>query len=84
MRIALAIRLETERHTFSWAWPHSQFELMLSIITEVQAAYRFNDTDARINKRIVEGWQALLPAMEAKEIYDNHYPQLMKDKGITL
>jgi hypothetical protein len=56
--------------------------LMLSIITEVQAAYRFNDSNARINGRIVECWQALLPAMEAKEIYDNHYLQLMKDKGI--
>jgi len=56
--------------------------LMLSIITEVQVAYGFKDSGARINERIVEGWQALLPAMEAKEIYDNHYFQLMRDKGI--
>lgn len=56
--------------------------LMLSIITEVQAAYRFEDSGARINERILEGWQALIPAMDAKEIYDNHYLQLMKDKGI--
>jgi hypothetical protein len=56
--------------------------LLLAIITEVEATYRFKDAGARINERIVECWQALLPAMEAKEIYDNHYSQLMKDKGI--
>lgn len=48
----------------------------------VQAAYRFEDNAARINERIRESWQALQPAMEAKEIYDEHYKQLMKDKGI--
>jgi hypothetical protein len=35
-----------------------------------------------MNERIMESWQALQPAMEAKEIYDEHYEQLMKDKGI--
>jgi hypothetical protein len=57
--------------------------LMLSIITEVQAAYSFKDSGARINERFVEGWQALIPALEAKEIYDNHYMQLMKGKRIV-
>ncbi len=56
--------------------------LLLAIITEVQAAYQFKDEGARINERIVECWQALQPAMEGKEIYDEHYAQLMKDKGI--
>ncbi len=56
--------------------------VLLSIITEVQGAYKFRDSSARINERIVESWQALLPAMEAKEIYDTHYSQLMKDKHI--
>lgn len=56
--------------------------LLLAICTEVQAAYRFKDEGARINERIVESWLALMPAMEAKEIYDDHYEQLMKDKGI--
>ncbi len=56
--------------------------LLLAICTEVQAAYKFKDEDARINKRIMESWQALQPAMEAKEIYSEHYEQLMKDKRI--
>lgn len=57
--------------------------LLLAICTEVQAAYRFKDDGARINERILESWQALQPAMEAKEIYDEHYEQLVKDKGMT-
>lgn len=56
--------------------------LLLAICTEVQAAYKFKDEGARINDRIIESWQALQPSMEAKEIYDEHYEQLMKDKGI--
>jgi len=56
--------------------------LLLAICTEVQAAYKFKDDSARINEHIMESWQALQPAMEAKEIYDEHYEQLMKDKGI--
>ena len=56
--------------------------LLLAICTEVQAAYKFKDDGARINERIMESWQALQPAMEAKEIYDEHYEQLMKDKGM--
>jgi hypothetical protein len=58
--------------------------LMLSIVTEVQAAYKFKDSAARINQRIAEAWQALMPSMEAKEIYDNRYLQLMKDNGIVV
>jgi hypothetical protein len=57
--------------------------LLLAIVTEVQAAYRFKDEDARINERIVECWQAIQPSFEGKEIYDEHYGQLMKDKGIS-
>ncbi len=56
--------------------------LLLAICTEVQAAYKFKDDGARINERIMESWQALQAAMEAKEIYDEHYEQLMKDKGM--
>jgi hypothetical protein len=56
--------------------------LLLAICTEVQAAYRFKDDGARINERIMESWQALQPAMEAKEIYDEHYEQLMKNNGM--
>lgn len=56
--------------------------LLLAICTEVQAAYKFKDNGAQINERIVKSWQALQPAMEAKEIYDEHYAQLMRAKGI--
>jgi hypothetical protein len=56
--------------------------LLLAICTEIQAAYKFKDGGARINDRIIESWKALQPAMEAKEIYDEHYEHLMKDKGI--
>ena len=56
--------------------------LLLAICTEVQAAYKFKDNEAGINERIRDSWQALQPAMEAKEIYDEHYEKLMKDKGI--
>jgi len=56
--------------------------LLLAICTEVQAAYKFKDEGTRINDRIIESWKALQPAMEAKEIYDEHYEDLMKDKGI--
>ncbi|MEG9437810.1 hypothetical protein JAO29_16810 [Edaphobacter sp. HDX4] len=56
--------------------------LLLAICTEVQVVYKFKDDGARINERIIESWQALQPAMEAKEIYDEHYEQLMKDNGI--
>jgi hypothetical protein len=56
--------------------------VLLSIITEIQGAYKFRDTGARINERIAESWQAILPAMEAKEIYDLHYQKMMKDTGI--
>ena len=56
--------------------------LLLAICTEVQAAYKFKDEDARINDRLKEAWQALQPAMEAKEVYDEHYERLMKAKGI--
>ena len=56
--------------------------LLLAICTEIQVAYRFVDEGARINERIIDAWRALQPAMEAMEIYDEHYEQLMKDKGI--
>jgi hypothetical protein len=78
-----------ERHKIDEVYPRMMSfyiihaaTLMLSIITEVQASYKFHDSGARINERIIESWNALLPAPDAKEIYDNHYMQIMKDKGI--
>lgn len=54
--------------------------IMLCIVTEVQAHFRF--TDANINVRIHRVWDAVMPIFEAKELYDERYSQLMTDKGI--
>ena len=55
---------------------------MLCIVTELQAYFHFDDDGARINERIHAMWNALVPAFDAKEIFDERYAQLMKDKGI--
>jgi hypothetical protein len=54
--------------------------ILLCILTEVQAYFRFSD--ARINERLIEGWNAVLPALEVKELYDLRYATLMRDIGI--
>jgi hypothetical protein len=55
--------------------------VLLCMLTEVQAFFRFDG--ARIGQRLHEVWNALLVAPEVKELYDERYAQLMKDKGIT-
>jgi len=55
--------------------------VLLCMLTEVQAYFRFDG--ARIGQRLHEVWNALLVAPEVKELYDERYAQLMKDKGIT-
>lgn len=55
--------------------------ILLCILTEVQASLRFDG--ARINERLHEIWNALILALEVKELYDGRYAQLMKDKGIN-
>src|ERR1700722_10649534 len=54
--------------------------ILLCILTEVQARFAFDGPS--INKRLHQIWKALLPAQEIKELYDERYAQLMKDKGI--
>jgi len=56
--------------------------MLLSIITELQAYFRFDDDGARINERIHTMWQELLPVFEVKELYDERYCQLMREKNI--
>jgi len=56
--------------------------VLLCIVTEVQAYFKFDDDGARINERIHEMWNALIPVAEIRELYDGHYDQLMKEKGI--
>jgi hypothetical protein len=55
--------------------------VLLCMLTEVQAYFRFDG--ARINQRLHEVWNVLLVAPEVKELYDERYAQLMKDKGIN-
>jgi hypothetical protein len=54
--------------------------MLLCTVTEIQAHFRFDG--ARINERIHEVWDVLKPAIEVKELYDQRYSPLMRDKGI--
>ncbi len=54
--------------------------ILLCILTEIQAYFRFDG--ARINERLYEVWNALLPAPEVKDLFDSRYTQLMQEKGI--
>ena len=56
--------------------------ILLCTLTEVQAYFRFSD--ARINERLIEGWKAVLPALEVKELYDLRYAKLMRDIEIEV
>ncbi len=54
--------------------------VLLCMLTEVQAYFRFDG--AHINQRLRRVWNALIPVPEIKELYDERYAKLMKDKGI--
>ncbi len=54
--------------------------ILLCTLTEIQASLKFDG--AHINQRLHEIWNALLPAPEIKELYDERYAQLMMEKGI--
>jgi len=55
--------------------------MLLCIVTELQACFHFDG--ASINERIHKMWNALMPAFDVKELFDERYAQLMKDKGIN-
>jgi hypothetical protein len=57
--------------------------VLLSVVTELQAYFHFDDNGARINERIHEVWNALLPTFTVKELYDERYVQLMTDEGLN-
>lgn len=57
--------------------------ILISVVTELQAYFRFDDAGARINERIHEVWNALLPTFTVKELYDERYAKLMEDRGIN-
>jgi hypothetical protein len=57
--------------------------ILISAVTELQAYFRFDDEGARINERIHEAWNALLPTFTVRELYVNRYAKLMEDKGIN-
>jgi hypothetical protein len=55
--------------------------ILLCILTEIQIYFRFDG--ARINQRLHEVWAALLVAPEIKELFDQRYADLMKEKDIN-
>lgn len=55
--------------------------ILLCMLTEVQAYCRFDG--ARINQRLHEIWDVLTQIPEIKELYDQRYAELMKEKGIN-
>ena len=54
--------------------------ILLCTLTEIQAHFCFER--ARINERLHEVWNALIPALEVKELYELRYTKLMKDMHI--
>jgi hypothetical protein len=54
--------------------------LLLCIVTELQARFHFDG--ANIDERIHQMWDVLMPTFVVKELYDERYRQLMKDKHI--
>lgn len=56
--------------------------VLISVVTELQAYFHFPSNGARINERIHEVWNALMPTFTVKELYDARYRQLMEDKHI--
>lgn len=56
--------------------------VLLCMVTELQAHFHFDDNGARINERIHNMWNVLMPRFEVKELYKERYEKLMKDRGI--
>jgi len=56
--------------------------VVLCIVTELQAHFCFDDDGARINERIHQMWNVLMPAFDVKELYEERYKQLMHDKSM--
>jgi hypothetical protein len=57
--------------------------VLISVVTELQAYFHFHDSGARINERIHEVWNALMPTFTVKELYNQRYAQLMAVNGIN-
>jgi hypothetical protein len=57
--------------------------ILLCIVTELQAYFHFDDDGARINQRTHAMWNVLMPVFEVKELYEERYKQLMKDRHIN-
>ncbi len=57
--------------------------VLLCIVTEIQAYFRFVDNGANINENIHKMWNALMPMFDVKELYSEHYRELMQARGIN-
>jgi hypothetical protein len=54
--------------------------VLLCLVTELQLYFRLDGAD--INARIEKMWAVLTGVFEVREIYDERYCGLMRDKGI--
>jgi hypothetical protein len=54
--------------------------ILLCLVTELQLYFRFDGAD--INARIENMWAVLTGVFEVREIYDERYCRLMREKGI--
>src|SRR5438445_4753814 len=68
------------RHEFGEAHPQVMSvhlsrgaAVLLCIVTELQVHFKFDSNGARINERIHEVWNVLVPVPEIKELYDERY-----------
>jgi hypothetical protein len=55
--------------------------ILLCLVTELQMYFHFEGAD--INNRIVGIWDKLMGLFEAKQLYDERYATLMREKGIV-
>jgi hypothetical protein len=55
----------------------------LCIVTELQSSFKFDDNGANINENIHRMWDVLMPLFDVKELYEEHYKELMQKRGIN-
>ena len=57
--------------------------VLLCIVTELQSYFKFDDNVANINENIHKMWDVLMPLFDVKELYEEHYKELMQKRGIN-
>lgn len=54
--------------------------ILLCIVTELPAHFKFEDEGAYTNERICEMWRVLMPAFDVEELYHKRYETLMRTR----